>query len=468
MRRMMIVAIAAALSTGAMAGCDNPVVDEVGLPNMGGVENAARAFGNAASADVRVRVFNGLHGSPNLDALKDSFVAFCADWHNSSGGLRSSMIMLFYAPGQKPDIGFYYGVSSQPKLSGKWQDIIRDKFVPAVTAHKAGESNRIGPALIATLGDMSTLFLQRPTGTTIINQAADHSGLWKWLMWLTIGGALAGSVFGLLAVTSRMREDRRNTRSAQADARRVRSEVVSGLLEISDETLGPVLQAKVNNADPERRQDANRKLADFHRHANAAMSTFMGFDHISGPDPNADGLSVGSYQRNEQRYSSILIRYITPARRLAAEINAGKFLEDKEPEQTKPSHREERKTHHRNHVHVAQSRARSQHSDYQRAAETPAASPSVVFVETPVIVERESRSWRDDDRSNSYRAPPREERESSRPSRSNDDDGGSFSSSSSSDDSGGSFSSSSSSDSGGSYDSGSSSSDSGGSSSSSD
>ncbi len=471
MRLLIGIALAVGLATSASAGCDDPVVDEVGaVANIQQVVDSVNRLGNAASADVRVRVFNGLHGSANLDQLKDALVASCPSWRNSAGTLRSSMILFFYAPGQKSDIGFYYGVSSQPKLTGAWQPIMRDKFVPAVTAHKAGENDRIGPALVSTLGDMSALFLQRPTGTTVIHQASDNSAFWAFMKWfLILVAAGIGAVYLGYWFTS-SRENSRNARSAQADARRVRSEVVSGLLEVSDETEGAVLQVTVQNANDAR---ATRMLSKFKSHVEAATSAFSSFDNITGSDPNADGLSVGTYRRNEGRYSDILSQHINPARELAKRIKSGKFEPEPDPyaqhaQRPQPRTgastsrpRDEAKS---DRVAYPKPRQRRESSYARsRSEDPPSSSSTFVFVETPVA--RES-SWSSEP---SHRSSRYDETPTPRSSYSNDE-GGSFSSSSSSSDSGGSFSSSSSSsDSGGSFDSGSSSSsDSGGSSSSSD
>ena len=304
----------------AQERCDVLVDDQAHvISDAARVTVAAKSLGNTG-VTPRIRTIESLGEAANLDKFAVSLRDQCPSWQNG-GGWKSTMLLLVFAPHQKNDIGIYYGASNVSKLGGgKWQDILRDRFVPQVVAFDHGDKIALTLGFVNTLTEIQAV-MARPSigGATTINQTADYSGLWTALKWLVLLMMLAALVGGIwIFFTARGRRQ-----SAQAEARRVRSECVSGILDITDETNLAVLAAMVSAAPDESRASLERKLDRYKAIGASALATLSAFDNMAGEDPNNKFLSIEAYGSNRKRYESIIAGYVNPAMRLRNELNAG-------------------------------------------------------------------------------------------------------------------------------------------------
>ena len=491
MRVLLGMVMALGLGGQALAiDCDSLVASDAvikgrpAISDIAKVEAAAKSLA-ATGVTIRVRAFNSLAGADSMDSyMKNTMARQCPSWA-SGDGWRSTLLVLAYAPNDRGQIGVYYGSSNQPRIgNGKWQDILRDRFVPRIRDFQAGDAGAITAGFVSTLNEFTGIFARPSVGGTVtVNQATDMSGLWKFMGWALLFVALCGGIW--FGARIYMERDRR--KSAQQEAKRLRSECIGTILFLNDPTELAILESIVTGAAKENQGQLKVMLAEYNRLAGAALATSMEFDPPNSRDPNEALMPVEAYKANSERYSQIVRDYIVPAKKLAADIRSGNIPE---PEAKRSGRRRKTEDRYYDGVGKAQTtRTASQPPTSSSVEPTPSQStttvihesaPSVVVIGSPYHdayeYSRRRSSWDDDSSSRSTRSSRSDDDSSSRSSRSSDDDsssrsssrdsGGSFessfsSSSSSSDsssswDSGGSYSSS---DSGGSFDSSSSSSD---------
>lgn len=405
-----------------------------------GFGTVAQAAERVSGAEVRVRLITGPLAYTSLDAWEAAEEARCPSWRGPGGQRKSTLLVVAISPDDRRQVGVYFGTSLAPRLAGKWQDAARDHLIPALQAYQAKDGPTVARELAATVDALGAM-LVRPAnaGPTVINNSApsvDYT--WVWMTLLALFAAFAACLAIIWIIITRNRNH-----SAQAEARRLRSAVVSGLLEVSDEPSLEGLAA----TNPGPRGAATVARVRFL--ANAASEALSRFDDAKGADPNAAPSSAEVYRERAAAYTNILERFIRPAQRELERLRSGE-LSSTGPEFTtryttvdtpvrRPEPRVDAPTPRPTYVGKPSRIYRHQRMHGGDGPSTTVFAP--VIINTPT---------RDDD------PPARPNWLDTAPSR---DSGGSFSAPSSSD-SGGSFSAPTSYDSGGSF---SSSSDSGGS-----
>jgi uncharacterized membrane protein YgcG len=469
MKRFIFALLLLLPSSMAFANCNALVEDRAGvISDVSKVEHAAGAI----SANVRVRTIQNV-GGDSLDKYVHSTLATeCPQWMAPNKKDFQSMMLIFVYTPDRSQTGIFYGSTLQPRIgNGKWMDVARSRFVPAIHAYKSGEKTALTDGFVNTLGELNTLIVRPSTaGNVTINQASDNSGLWSALKWLIAIGFLIG--MGMMFI--RWRSNRASVRAAQSEAKRVRSDLVSQLLNMISPTELSILKSKIINAPKKAQPGLNVLLQAYQEKLQAAQQELSSFDSIN-EDPNDKWLSVEAYENNQGKYEKIYRDWISPAKMLADQIRSGKVVDGHHSHQTETE--TETKSSPFTTNATGSNRRYDTEMDSASAAPTTSSttiierdsSPSVVFVPTPTYepsYERPSYSRRrereDDDDTSSSRSSSSSWGSSSSSSRSDDDDdssssssdsGSSFSDSSDSSDSGSSFSddSSSSSDSGGSF-----------------
>ena len=325
--RFMVVAAGIAVAAPvayAQTNCDAVVVDQAHvISDPGKVTTAANNLGNQG-ATVRVRTFDAV-GSGGLDKAVEQLRRDCPAWQGTDDKhWKSTMLVLAYTP-EKHQIGAYYGTSLVSRLGkGKWDEMIKDRLVPQIQASAKGDKNAISLGMVNTLNEMQGA-LARPStggGATTIQQAADYGGLWKVLGWIVGIGFLLVIIAGGLFIFFRQKTESGETQTARAQARRARSEAISGILEITDDATLASAAAMVMAAPADKQSALNLKHARVKSLGNQALEALSAFDDMKGENPN-ENLTVAAYHSNQQRYEAIITTYILPAKRLIAEIERG-------------------------------------------------------------------------------------------------------------------------------------------------
>lgn len=278
------------------------------------VTAAARSLAGTG-AIVRVRVYDTLHGSKDINELVAKDVRECG-WAQSDG---SRLTNLLYVPlaVEHGDIIVATGRGINARLSEAvaTQTIVRF-MVPRWQSYKTDSQ-----ALTLGLVDMLDAFkveLSRPvggTGTTTIvhNQASDTS----WLKYLAIGIVLIGGGLAAAFFLLRSKQDSEQSSSVAAETNRIRADCRSRLLALNDEIL--VLSAKVENFSGAGKTRLSNDVASFKRHVESGLSDFRRFD----PNPDqekAAKLPVNVLLSNQQRYADIVVQHVEPAEALKESI----------------------------------------------------------------------------------------------------------------------------------------------------
>lgn len=463
--KYVIVAASLAFSTNAFtADCYDTVVDGAGvISDKVRVQNSMALLGNAGTMP-RIRTVKSLNGESLDSYAKNRLGKDCPSWLTPNGErFAGNLLLIMYTPDRK-QYGVYYGASVQPFFTGKWQALVRTYLVPSEANFSNGEKDAFTNGFVRLADAFRGLVVtpaQASSGNVTVTSPTDFSGLWSFLKWsLLVGIIIVVGMFGY-----NVWRNQQKRLSAQNEAKRIRSLVVSKILELSSDVNKALLESAVKVADKDVRPYLQDCLEEYNLNLQAANTQLNLFDSVTGTDPNNARLSVEDYWRNQVTYKKIMENYLEPSVKLADTIKKGVAPKKKKvkenttysranttPGYSQPQAKPETKAAVQEEPVVTRTTTRRYEDDYY---DRPTVTPVIV---TPIVVDTPTYR-REEPR---YEAPSRSSR------RKDDDDGGSFSSSSSSSyDSGSSFSSSSSSDSGSSYDSGSSS-DSGGSFSSSD
>lgn len=276
--------------------CDAMVID--GANVISDQKTVAAAAGHLADRGLTVRV-RTYASAPDLDQRAREDRSRCSDWR-SGDAWKTTLLLFAYTPDRRQQ-GIYFGAANAPRLSGKWQDVLRDRFTPRANA---GE---VGPAFVAALDELTVIYARPSAGGNVtVTSTVDYSGTWKLFLLGFFGlFLLAGMGFWWY--------QRRQAEVARAEARRVRATCIAGVLEITDAADRAVLQVR----------GPASSYARYERRGDQAAEAFSRFDNLDGADPNV-GLSAHAYEINRKAYEDILERYVQPARKIAAEIRAGK------------------------------------------------------------------------------------------------------------------------------------------------
>lgn len=450
---MLFLATWAMRARAESPACDAAVLTPTGV-NPFTIEAEAR---RVAGAEVRVRVVPGQLGHPNMDQWEQAQLALCPSWRGAGLAPRSTLLLIAVAPDDRRQMGAYYGSALSARLSGRWQEVFRQRLEPAVAAYAGGEPAALTRGLTDTLRDFAVLLAPPAAAAQPVVIAAapvDYGRVWAWFFLLVSVGTAAGGLALYRYNRVRAREERA---AAQAEARRLRAQVVSGLLEVTDSTTLAVLQAQVeaHSGRPDYQTPATAMLSDLRRLAVRAQVEFQKFDSTTGSDPSDQQLTAQVYREFSRQYSSILDRWVNPALRILEKLRArdytlvtresqrdGRTIQEPVVARRPAADADELAARLRQ-------QARDRDEREERARQRSGGGDTTIFA--PVVINTTT------DDAPRHRSPTPAP-DYSEPSR---DTGGSYSAPVSTPDSGGSYSSSYSSDSGGSY---SSSSDSGGSS----
>jgi hypothetical protein len=318
--RALILLAAVTLPSLAWAqACDKVVDDQAHvISDVGKVEAAAKSLGNQG-ATVRVRTFASV-GADGLGKTIYKLRAACPSWQGQdSSSWKSTMLVLAYTP-DKYQVGAYYGSTMLSRLGqGKWSQITTDRLNPAVIASAHGDKTALADGMTKTLEEMQAALARPSTGGAVtIHQASDLSGLWHVMGWLLVIVVLVCLVLLALYLFSL----RGKNQTARAQARRARSECISGILEINDDKTIASATATILAAPADKQAALNSKLNRVQSLGTSALSTLSQFDNAGGSDPN-ENLSSDAYASNQRRYEGIIREYVTPAKRLLAEIQRG-------------------------------------------------------------------------------------------------------------------------------------------------
>lgn len=293
------------------------------------VEKITAAARNLAGtgATVRVRVYDTLRGSKDINALGEKTIRECG-WTLGDGRRQSNLLFIPFAV-EQGDIAVLTGSAINARLSESVATkAITTHMVPRWQSYKQDQS-ALTNGLVAMLNSFR-VELARPLvnetrsggTTTIVNHApSDYSGLGKALILIVV---TAGIALGFV-LWKRSSEDKGEAAEAQAQASRARGNCIDRLLHLSDENEKVVRQAKVDGARSAISAEDARTLDSALREINAlgsrGLAAFSRFDSPQGEDPNRSGLSVGAYHSNHGRYEEIIAQFIEPAERLIAQID---------------------------------------------------------------------------------------------------------------------------------------------------
>jgi hypothetical protein len=130
--------------------------------------------------------------------------------------------------------------------------------------------------------------------------------------------------FGVLVVI-RLRADKGEERSFQAEAKRSRSNALNRLLAVTSQQKLDELEALILAAKAQLTESESDELEELHKKLIAqgkdAIDAFSRFDDPNKDDPNVSGLAPQVYQHNQQSYEDIIGNFIQPAEKTLARID---------------------------------------------------------------------------------------------------------------------------------------------------
>jgi hypothetical protein len=300
--------------------CTSVVVDDAKVfSDIKKVENAALSFQNRGPT-VRIHT---VAGGSDVMAYTDSLRIKC-NWGRGQNDYNSNMLVIVYAPDAKPDFAIRYGSFFAAKLGNdKWKTIMSRDMTPGVRAWKAGERDGMDRGFSLTLAEFEAEWVKSAAqsaapSTVNITQASDHSGFVKFLFALLLFGAAGAGIFWW----TRRKKDDQELNSAKELANNARSIAVQGINEITDTTNRALLDAKVLVADATKQAALKIMYDEYVQLGDDANDALNRFDTRDALDRN---LSVSAYAAKQRRYEEIVRSNIEPAKKIAANIKAGKI-----------------------------------------------------------------------------------------------------------------------------------------------
>ena len=275
--------------------------------------------------------------------IGNAMIEECPSWTRIVDGKRvplGNMIIFGYSKaGPKNAAGITspqgrtaFGVNFVQKLGGSGggvgDQLTAQNLAPAGKNFIRGDKDAFTTGFVGLISTVDGT-LARPVGggQMTINNEASHTGLYWVLALLVLGGI--GAVGFLLWRRSKSQQDDRS--GYQAEARRVRSECVSGLNDLySDVSVLEALSSNSNLLKP--------LYSDYKTLVDSGIATLGRFDNMNGADPNAMNLPERVYENNQRRYENIIQTYVEPARDLARQIRSGKA--DEKPAERAETHQE--------------------------------------------------------------------------------------------------------------------------------
>jgi len=308
----MLLFSAAAMAQG---NCDKVVADTADM--LGGkiaqVEQAAGPLINQG-ADVHVVTVQSSKG--NLDFVENDIEKMCPSWRNPQGVRKNNLLALVVSKDRK--LGIYYGSSWHNALDNHWNRIKTDYMVP-----KFRDGDYAGGFIVAEEQLTKRLAAAKDESlkpvvaqNSVVNQATDFSGLWRFLTWLLVFGLVGGTVWIIIYATRKRRQDQLAVAKAQQTAQLARNLAVQDIgrlekdIEIEEATGG-----KVNQVAKDRLDMASQSYS---RLGNAVTTS-----------PDTDGLAVSDYEVMTEQYTSIS-RDVNAARRVMSGVSVNEN-KDKEP-----------------------------------------------------------------------------------------------------------------------------------------
>jgi uncharacterized membrane protein YgcG len=260
--------------------CDKTVVDGAGVLGGKTSEVAAKAqMIVAQSGDVRVVTLGNLPGT--LEQYVQQRKEACPSWQNTSGGVKSNLVVLVVAPAARK-FGVFFGTG--------WDGALKDS-VPNIKSQFMAPAFRDGDwarGLIQgeeQVGNRLKAFNEaalHPQQTTVENDAADLNGLWTVLGW-TLGVTLLVSLGVMLYRVRKRREaERQEIEAAQQEAQQTSAAVADKLSKINVS----LAQRKALDEDVTATQRAVDLIAEqYARYANTLSCS-----------PSTEGLSARQYE----------------------------------------------------------------------------------------------------------------------------------------------------------------------------
>lgn len=320
---LLVATLLCATTPLAHAACVNSdalVLDTTKVANrsidVAKVTVAARGLAGQG-ATVRVRVYDTLHGSTNIDALADKDIRECK-WTQPGGDRLSNLYYIAFAV-ERGDIKIATGKAVNARINeAATTKAIVTYMVPRWQSYKK-DPNALTAGLVDILESSKVVLAQPLTGggnTTIVRHEASDTSWLKYLAIgvITIGGGLAVAFFLL-----RKRQEKDESQGVSAETYRIRADCRNRLLALNDDTV--VIEAKAAKAAGSHTTGGlESDLATYKRLVAAGMSEFRRFD-----DPNRDpdegpSVPVNVLLSNQQRYADIIVQHIEPAEKLKAII----------------------------------------------------------------------------------------------------------------------------------------------------
>lgn len=319
---LTMIALAVIAPTFARAACDDIVTSDDPGVDVGKVTTAARQLAGEGII-VRIRVVAKLQAAERPEDAMASIAQSC-NWV-SGGRLLSSMLFVFL-PVESGQIRTWTGGATNQRLPASFiNGIVIPKYMTPYWKARDREPGALTQGLVNMVQALRAE-LARPLSsggnTTIINQSASDN---SWLKWLVIGVLLLAVVVVSLMFVPQLRRDRSNAVSAQAQARSARSRCIGLLNELGDSDMATELNVAAQTAQadlaPEQVLKLRGDINEFNRLVRAANTMFIAFDSFDrAKDPIKSGLDQRGYESLEQKYESILVNQLEPAKELADKI----------------------------------------------------------------------------------------------------------------------------------------------------
>lgn len=333
MRKNLVLAVGLLLmATSAQAACVNPdalVLDTTKVANrsidVAKVTTAARTLAGTG-ATVRVRVYDTLHGSPNIDTLANKDIRECK-WTQPGGERLSNLYYLAFAV-EKGDIIIATGKAINTRLSeAAATKAIVTYMVPRWQSYKK-DSGALTAGLVDILDSSRAVLAQPLTGggnTTIVRHEASDT---SWLKYLAIGIVVIGGGLLLAFFLLRKRQESEESEGVAAETYRIRADCRNRLLALNDDIL--VMEARAAKAASHHKNRLENDLAVYKRLVAAGMSEFRRFDDPNRDPEQGSKIPISVLVNNQQRYADIVVQNIEPAEKLKSDIDMR--LNEKEPE----------------------------------------------------------------------------------------------------------------------------------------
>lgn len=197
-------------------GCLQTVLDDAKVLSSGQtieIENAAKVLTNAG-AEVHI-VTLPLERGASLDTAERGYESACPTWRAVDGGRRNTLLVFAVAPFAHKS-GIYYGGAWDHALGSGWLRVQTQYMNPRF---RDGDWTSGIVAGINQTAKIITVSTQELTHVqTVVNQSADLSGLWAFLLWSLIAVVGLIIVVGVIRLYRYMKEQKDRLATEQTSA----------------------------------------------------------------------------------------------------------------------------------------------------------------------------------------------------------------------------------------------------------